>query len=118
MLFLQLIVHDTRNGIKAAFKIVTDHYATTEKPQMLALYETLMTRAMNTEEGITGCTIRVDLSATGLGAAGEQIRDNLVIPMIRKGLPESYKLFVVICSQLDRCETLTDLKAALLSSAK
>ena len=34
---LQLIMHGTRNDGKAAFKILKDHYASTEKPQILSL---------------------------------------------------------------------------------
>ena len=40
---LQLIMHDTRNDGKEAFKILKDHYASTEKPQISTLYQTLTT---------------------------------------------------------------------------
>ena len=106
-------MHDTRNDGKAAFKILKDHYASTEKPRILTLYEILTTLTMTTQEDITDYMIRAERSATGLRAAGEQITDNLIIAMILKGLPESYKPFVVVHTQLDKCKTLTEFKAAL-----
>ena len=45
--------------------------------------------------------------------AGENITDNLVIAMILKGLPESYKSLVVVHTQLDKYKTLSEFKAAL-----
>ena len=51
---------------------------------------------MTTEEDVTDYMIRAERSATGLRAAGEQITDNLIIAMILKGLPESYKPFVIV----------------------
>ena len=110
---LQLIMHDTRNDGKEAFKILKDHYASTEKPRILTLYETLTTLTMNTEEDITDYMIRAERTATGLWAAGDQITDNLIIAMILKGPPESYRPFVVVHTQLDKCKTLTKFKAAL-----
>ena len=68
---------------------------------------------MITEEDVTDYMIRAERSATGLRAAGEQITDNLIIAMILKGLPESYKPFVIVHTHLDNCKTLTEFKAAL-----
>ena len=68
---------------------------------------------MTTDEDITDYMIRTERSATGLRAAGEQITDNLIIAMILEGLPESYKPFVVVHTQLGKCKTLTEFKAAL-----
>ena len=66
-------------------------------------------------DDITDYIIRAERAVTGLRMDGEIITDNLVIAMILKGLPESYKPFVyiVVHSQLDKYKTLSEFKAAL-----
>ena len=59
-------MNDTRNDGKAAFKVLKDQYASTEKPRILTLYETLTTLTMNTEEDITDYMIRAERLVTGL----------------------------------------------------
>ena len=65
----------------------------------------------------SGNSIRAERAATGLNAAGENITDNLVIAMILKGLPEEYKPFVVVHTQIDKVKTLTEFKAAVRTYA-
>ena len=99
---LMLIMNDAPNDGRAALKILRQHYASTEKPRVLTLYEELTTLVMNDLEDITDYLIRGERAATGLRSAGEQISDNLVIAMLLKGLPESFKPFVVVHTQLDK----------------
>ena len=68
---------------------------------------------MSEQEDITDYIIRGERASTGLRAAGEQISDNLVIAMLLKGLPESFRPFVVVHTQLDKVKTLTEFKAQL-----
>ncbi len=63
---------------------------------------------MALEEDITDYIIKAERAATGLRLAGEAVTDNLVIPMILKGLPDSYKPFVVVHTQLDKYKTLSE----------
>ena len=72
---------------------------------------------MNTEEDITDYMIRAERLATGQLAAGETIADNLVIAMVLKGLSETYKPFVVVHIQLDKCKALAESKVALSTFA-
>ena len=72
---------------------------------------------MACEEDVTDYIIRVERASTGLRSAGETITDNLVIAMILKGLPEAFKPFVVVHTQLDKYKTLTEFKAALTKYA-
>ena len=114
---LQLIMTDCRNDGRAAFKVLREHYQSTEKPRVLTLYEELTTLRMTEEEDITDFVIRAERAATGLRSAGETISDNLVIAMLLKGLPEAYKPFVVVHTQLDKYKTLVEFKAALTNYA-
>ena len=114
---LQLIMTDCRNDGRAAFKVLREHYQSTEKPRVLTLYEELTTLRMSEEEDITDYVIRAERAATGLRSAGETITDNLVIAMLLKGLPEAYKPFVVVHTQLDKYKTLVEFKAALTNYA-
>ena len=68
---------------------------------------------MSEEEHITDYVIRAERAATGLRSAGETLTDYLVIAMLLKGLPEAYKPFVVVHTELDKYKTLVEFKAAL-----
>jgi len=72
---------------------------------------------MGVDEDVTDYIIRAEQAATGLNAAGETITDNLIIVMLLKGLPETYKPFVVVHTQMDTAKTLTEFKAALRTYA-
>ena len=110
-------MHDTANNGREAFRILKQHYASTEKPRILSLYEELTTLKMAIEEDTTDYLIRAERATTGLRNAGETITDNLVIAMILKGLPEFFKPFVVVHTQLDKYKTLSQFKAALTNYA-
>lgn len=110
---LQLIMRDAPNDGRLAYKILCNHYASTEKPRVLTLYEQLTTVKMTESEDITDYLIRSENYAAGLRSAGETISDNLIIAMIMKGLPPSYQPFVVVHTQLDKNQTFTEFKAAL-----
>ena len=84
---LQLVMNDTANNGRAAFKILKEHYASTGKPQVLTLYEEFTMLTMNMEEDITDYLIRAERSTTGLRTVGKTITDNLIIAMVLKGLP-------------------------------
>ena len=110
---LQLIMTDCRSYGRAAFKLLREHYQSTEKPGVLSFYEELTTLRMTEEEGITDFVIRAERAATCQRSAGKTISDNLVIVMLLKGLPEAYKLFVAVHTKLDKYKTLVELKAVL-----
>ena len=110
---LQLIMNDAKDNGRDALKVLRQHYASIEKPRVLTLYEELTTLRMHDNEDITDFIIRAERAATGLRSAKETISDNLIIAMILKGLPEAYKPFVVIHTQLDKAKSLSDFKAAV-----
>ena len=75
-------MNDSPNDGRAAFNILKQHYASTEKPIILKLYEELTALHMAAEDDITDYIIRAERAATGLRMAGENITDNLVNAMI------------------------------------
>jgi hypothetical protein len=112
---LMLIMNDNENDGRNAFKTLKSHYDSTEKPRVLTLYEQLTTLSMTPTETITDYIIRAERAATGLKSAGENISDNLIIAMVLKGLPEFYKPFVVVHTQLDKYKTMAEFKAGLIN---
>ena len=110
---LLLVLTDAADDGRKALHILRQHFASTEKPRVLTLYEELTTLHMMEHEDITDYIIRGERAATGLRTAGEQISDNLIIAMLLKGLPESFKPFVVVHTQLDKVKTLAEFKSSL-----
>lgn len=106
-------MRDAAHDGRKAFQILRQHYASTEKPRVLTLYEQLTTVTMTEAEDITDYLIRAENYAAGLRSADENISDNLVIAMIMKGLPTSYQPFVVVHTQIDKVQTFSEFKAAL-----
>ena len=112
---LMLIMNDHSNDGRAAFAALCAHYDSKEKPRILTLYEELTTLRLTDNENITDYIIRAEGAATGLRSAGENISDNLIIAMILKGLPEMYKPFIVVHTQLDKYKTVSEFKSALVN---
>ena len=61
--------------------------------------------------------IIAERATTGLQVSGETIPDTLVMAMVLKGLPESYKPIIVVHTGLEKVKTFSDFKAALSNSA-
>ena len=62
---------DCRNDGRAAFKVLREHYQSTEKPRVLTLSEELTTLRMSGGgEDITDYVIRAEMASTGLRSAG------------------------------------------------
>jgi len=72
---------------------------------------------MHPDEDVTDYVIRAECAATGLNAAGENITNNLVKAMLLRGLPEEYKPFIVVHTQMDKTKSLTEFKAAMRTYA-
>jgi len=110
---LEMIMTDCKDNGREALKTLRQHYASTEKPRVLTLYEELTTLNMTDSETITDYLLRAERASTGLKTAGETIFGNLIIAMVLKGLPESFQPFVVVHTQLDKYKTMAEFKAAL-----
>ena len=49
--------------------------------------------------------IRAEIAAIALKNAGEIVSDGLLIAMILKGLPNQYKVFIVVVMQNENAQT-------------
>ena len=66
-------------------------------------------------ESLTDYVIRAETATAALEKAGETITDSLHLPMVLKGLPQSYIPFVVVVTQSEKQQTLSEFKASLRS---
>ena len=69
-------------------------------------------------EDLTEYIIRAETSSTALKSAGEAISDGRLIAMVMKGLPPSYKPFVVHITQSDKVLTFLNFKIAIRNKMK
>ena len=98
---LNLIIRDAADDGRKAFKILQDHYQGTSKPKIISLYCELTSLKKNKEESVTEYMLRAENTATRLKQAEEVVSHGLLIAMILKGLPDSYKPFSTIITQTD-----------------
>ena len=112
---LSLIMRDAADDGKKALQILRQHYAGCNKPRIISLYTELTTLAKRSDESVTDYVIRAETAAAALNNANENVSDSLLIAMVLKGLPESFKPFVVVVTQSDKQQTFTEFKAALRS---
>ena len=112
---LSLIMRDAADDGRKALTILRDHYAGVGKPRVISLYTELTSLVKFSSETVTDYVIRAETAAAALKNCGENITDSLLIAMVLKGLPESFKPFVVVVTQSDSKQTFTEFKAALRS---
>ena len=114
---LSLIMRDVMDDgkTKKALEILRQHYAGSSKPRIISLYTELTSLVKSSNELVTDYVIRAETAAAALNSANENVSDSLLIAMVFKGLPESFKPFVVVVKQSDKEQTFTEFKAALRS---
>ena len=100
---------------RKALRILRDHYASQGKPRIISLYTELTSLEKGADESITDYLIRAEKSITALKNAKETLSDGLVVAMILKGLPESYKPFAVHITQSTNEFSFTTFKSQLKS---
>ena len=112
---LALVMRDAIDDGRRALQILRAHYAGTGKPRVISLYTELTSLVKSANESVTDYVIRAETAATALKNAGETVTDSLLIAMVLKGLPQSYKPFVVVVTQSEKQQTFSEFKASLRS---
>jgi hypothetical protein len=113
---LSLIIRDAKNDGRKALRILREHYLGSSKPRIIALYTELTSLKMNSGDSVTNYILKAEKAATCLKNAGETISDSLLMAMVLKGLPDSFKAFSTVITQKDSDEmNFLKFKSALRS---
>lgn len=112
---LSLIMREAAADGRKALRILREHYAGKGKPRVVSLYCELSALHMQSNETVTDYIVRAETIFAALSRADEVISDGLQVGMVVKGLPESFKPFVVNITQTSDNLTFSDFKAKLRS---
>ena len=93
--------------------MLREHYQGNGKPRVIALYTELTSLRKGKNETTTDYIITAETAATALKTAEEVMSDGLLIAMVLKGLPRSYKTFSTVVIQREKQMTFSKFKAAL-----
>ena len=96
---LSLIILEARDDGRKALKVLREHYQGNGKLRVIALYPELTLLWKGENETTTDYIIRPETAAAALKTAEEVISDGLLIAMVLKGLPRSYKPFSTVVIQ-------------------
>ena len=112
---LSLVIREAADDGKKALQILREHYLGTSKPRIISLYTELTTLKKAEDESVTEYLIRAEKAATSLKNAKEIISDSLLVAMVLKGLPPSFKTFSTVVTQREKEWTFMDFKVQLRS---
>ena len=111
---ISLIMRDAKDDGRKAYKILKDHYAGSSKPRVIALYTQLTSLKKTANETITDYILRAESAANALRDADEIVSDGLLVAMVVKGLPDTYKAFIAVTTQSqDMIQNFQKFKQAL-----
>ena len=96
---LSLIMRDAKNGGRRSLQILRQHYIAESETRVIGLYTELTNLKKGNEETLTDYLVRAETASALLKNAGERVSDNLLIVMILKGLPESFRPFITVTTQ-------------------
>ena len=110
---LVLVIREAKDDGRKALTVLREHYQGKGKPRIISLYTELTSLKKAENETITDYIIRAETAATALKAADEVISDGLLIAMVLKGLPKTYKTFSTVVIQREKQMSFGDFKIAL-----
>ena len=110
---LRLVLRDAKDDGRKALKILRQHYAGRGSQRILSLYTTLTSLQKQSTESLTDYILRAETAAAAVKSAGKTVDDELLVAMVLKGLPSSFKPFVVVITQQEKVMNFSDFKVSL-----
>ena len=110
---LNLIMRDAKDDGRKALEILRSHYAGKGEQRCITLFTTLTSLVKQPDEDLTDYIIRAETAAAALQSIGHPVEDAMLIAMVMKGLPSTYKPFTVVITQNDKMMNFQEFKAAI-----
>lgn len=89
---------------------MSDYYTGKGKPHVVGMYTEMTSLQKSSSETVTEYIICVEKIITALRNADEKLSDGLLIAIILKGRPESFKLFATYIAQIGVEISFSDFK--------